>query len=87
MTNVLYGEFDQKGYLEVALERMAYPKALGFPGWQLLLPVTDALAKNGIDPKTIEIKLKTITDFNPTAMRLSEFKVIILIILLVTLYR
>ena len=75
MTNVLDGEFDQKGYLEVALERMAYPKALGCPGWQLLLPVTDALATNGIDPNRIYLKLKTITDFNPDALKLTEFKV------------
>ena len=77
MTNVLDGEFDQKGYLKVALERMAYPKALGCPGWQLLLPVTDALTNNGIDPNTIEIKLKTVTDFfNPNSIKLTEFKVI-----------
>ena len=75
MTNVLDGEFDQKGYLKVALERMAYPKALGCPGWQLLLPVTDALTKNGIDPNRIEIKLKTIADFNPNAIKSTEFKV------------
>ena len=74
MTNVL-DEFDQKGYLEVALERMAYQKALGCPGWQLLLPVTDALAKNGIDPKKIELKVLKITEFNPESLKSREFKV------------
>ena len=74
MTNVL-DEFDQKGYLEVALERMAYQKALGCPGWQLLLPVTDALARNGIDPKKIELKVLKITEFNPESLKSREFKV------------
>lgn len=75
MTNVLDGEFDQKGYLEVALERMAYPKVLGRPGWQLLLPVTHALERNGIDPNKIELKLETITELKPESLKSSEFKV------------
>ena len=75
MTNVLDGEFDQKGYLEVALDRMAYPKVLGCPGWQLLLPVTHALARNGIDPNKIELKVEKITRFNPESLKSREFKV------------
>ena len=75
MTNVLDGEFDQKGYLEVALDRMAYPKVLGCPGWQLLLPVTHALARNGIDPNKIELKVEKITKFSPESLKSREFKV------------
>ena len=75
MTNVLDGEFDQKGYLEVALQRMAYPKALGCPGWQLLLPVTDAMIRYGIDPDKMDVQLKTITEFNPDSLNLNDFKV------------